>query len=525
MRIRPRNLGDAARLKVLSRPGAVAVVIAGCLTIGLLPACTSTPKPVTFRPSLVWGSCPEDVETTFLSPHQCGTLTVLANRAKPAGATISLLVGKVPPPAGARSPGLSTSFGGNFGDAEAISGSIATGTSRTGITGLQLEWRGSGPHSTPSLRCPEVDPLGVRAAAVPHDNAGLRDAFVAAVAACAKRLRSRGVDPADYDTAAMAQDIEDLRVAVGIDRWQIAGAYGTQSAVLFEYLRRYPGHVKAAYLDSPAFTSPAGFHGGAAALQQALDALFRTCQQTPACRGDYPDLQGRWSQALDGTATHPLRGEATIGDHHLSVLVDAPKLLRATRLALGAEGGPLTALPRIISDAAHGRLAPELAQTVAGDPIFCSGYRPQCRDPRFSLGLFLTNYCHAPALNGQEASDATRGASSNPAYASVFKDSPYTATCAVWDTPPQSTTPTSHSTGVPLLLMSGSLDSFSPPATTLTAANALGLQTAVLEVPGGIHNVLGFYECAITARNTWTRDPSHSLPADACANAPQIDFR
>ncbi len=51
----------------------------------------------------------------------------------------------------------------------------------------------------------------------------------------------------------------------------------------------------------------------------------------------------------------------------------------------------LTALPRIISEAAHGRLAPELAQAVANDPIFCSGYRPQCRDSRFSLGLFLTN--------------------------------------------------------------------------------------------------------------------------------------
>jgi pimeloyl-ACP methyl ester carboxylesterase len=508
-----------------NHPRRAAAVIACCLMIGLLPACTSTPQPVTFRPSLVWGPCPEDVETTFLSPHQCGTLTVLANRAKPKGATITLLVGKVPPPAGARTPGTGTSFGANFGDAETISGSIATGTSRTGITSLQLEWRGSGPHSTPSLRCPEVDPLGARAAAVPHDNADLRNAFVAAVAACAKRLRSHGIDPADYDTAAMAQDIEDLRVAAGIDRWQLAGTYGTQSAVLFEYLRRYPGRVEAAYLDSPAFTSPAGFQGGAAALQQTLDALFRTCRQTPACRAEYPDLQGLWSQALDGAATHPLRGTTDIGDQHVTVLVDAPKLLRATRLALGAEGGPLTALPRIISDAAHGRLAPELAQTVASDPIFCSGYRPQCRDPRFSLGLFLTSYCRAPAMNREEATDATRGASSNPAYESVFKDAPYTAACAAWDTPPESTTPTSHGTGVPLLLMSGSLDSFSPPATTLTAAHEMGSQTSVLEVPGGIHNVLGFYDCAITARNNWSRNPTQPAPTDACAKAPGITFR
>ena len=73
--------------------------------------------------------------------------------------------------------------------------------------------------------------------------------------------------------------------------------------------------------------------------------------------------------------------------------------------------------------------------------------------------------------------------------------------------------------------MSGSLDSFSPPTTTLTAAKALGPQTSGLEVPGGIHNVLGFYECAITARNTWTRNPTQPAPADACTKAPHIDFR
>ena len=113
------------------------------------------------------------------------------------------------------------------------------------------------------------------------------------------------------------------------------------------------------------------------------------------CHAAYPDLQGLWTQALDRTAIHPLRGTADLGTSTSPCVVDAPKLLRATRFALGGEGGPLTALPRIISDAAHGRLAPELAQTVATDPIFCSGYRPLCHDARFSLGLYLTNYCGA----------------------------------------------------------------------------------------------------------------------------------
>ena len=171
--------------------------------------CTSDPAPVPFRPTLVWGHCPDDVETTFLTPHECGTLTVLADRAEPTGATLRLLVAKVPPPAGARAPGVGTSFGPNFGDGEVMSGAMAAGATRKGRTSLQLEWRGSGPHNA-LAGLPEVDPLGVRAAGVRHDDPALRDAFTAAVAACATRLRAAGVDSGDYTTAAMAQDVEDL---------------------------------------------------------------------------------------------------------------------------------------------------------------------------------------------------------------------------------------------------------------------------------------------------------------------------
>jgi pimeloyl-ACP methyl ester carboxylesterase len=500
------------------------MVLATCWCAALLAGCTSEPTPVPFRPALTWGSCPNDVETTFLSPHECGTLTVLADRAKPTGATLKLLVAKVPPPGGVTAPGLGTSFGPNFGDPEAVSGAIAAGASRMGRTTLQLEWRGSGPHNSTSLSCPEADPLRIRAAGVRHDDPSLRDAFVAAVTACATRLRSSGIDPGDYTTTAMAQDVEDLRVAAGVGDWQMAGSYGTQSAVLFEYLRRYPGRVRAAYLDSPTFTSPAGFHGGAAAFQEALEALFRACEQSPNCAAANPDLEALWTQALDRTATTPLRGTAKVEGRDIAVVVDAPKLVRVARFALGGEGGPLTALPRIIREAAHGKLAPELAKAVAADPIFCSGYRPLCPNTRFSLGLYLTDLCSAAPLTGLAAAKVKNGSGrSNPAYAEVFDDSPFTSACAAWGVRRNRTEPTYTTSAVSLLLLSGSLDSFSPPADTRTAAGVLGPQAHVLEIPGEIHNVLGLSECAITARNDWVRHPTRP-PLLACAT-PSINFR
>jgi pimeloyl-ACP methyl ester carboxylesterase len=523
----PTSRARTSRTALSAIRSGAAVAAACSVTLGLLLGCTSEPEPepVQFRPTLVWGDCPDDVETTFLTAHECGILTVLADRAEPTGGTLRLLVAKVPPPAGVTAPGLGTSFGPNFGDAEIMSGGMASGAARMGRTSLQVEWRGSGPHNSTSLACPEVDPLGARAAGVRHDDRGVRDAFVAAVAACAARLRSSGIDPGDYTVTAMAQDVEDLRVAAKVDAWQMAGSYGTQSAVLFEYLRSHPGRVRAAYLDSPTFTSPAGFHGGAAALQQALNALFRACEQSPPCAATNPGLEGLWTQALNRTAATPLRGSATVDGHDVAVVVDAAKLVRAARFALGGEGGPLTALPRIIREAAHGRLAPELAQTVATDPIFCSGYRPLCHDARFSLGLYLTNYCGAAHLTGVQAAEATHGSdTSNPAYPAAFDDSPYTPACAAWGVHPDRAEPTTANADIPLLLLSGGFDAFSPPTTTRTAANGLGLQAHVLEIPGGTHNVLGFSECALTARNDWARHPTHP-PADACAGEPTIAFR
>jgi hypothetical protein len=71
--------------------------------------------------------------------------------------------------------------------------------------------------------------------------------------------------------------------------------------------------------------------------------------------------------------------------------------------------------------------------------------------------------------------------------------------------------------------MTGQLDSFNPPA--LAATVAAGLPTAwTLAVPGQTHNVLGFAECVITARNEWQFDPTSPPDERACERAPPITF-
>jgi hypothetical protein len=467
------------------------------------------------------------VEFTFVSRHKCGYLTVLQDRTNPTGRTVRLLVSKVPPVGVPARRGIGTAIGGDSGNPSPISGSIAEGTTRLQRVNIQAEPRGSGPHSTPSLRCPETDALQKRAADARTGNASLTAAFAAAVKACATRLRAAGVDPAQYDATASAADLEDLRTAAGVHAWAYIGSYGTRSRIVFAYLQRYRGHTRSAYLDSPWFPEIDELTGGVTGTQAALQALFDACSADRTCAHAYPHLQQTWQRALDRLAAHPIRAFAPAGPGAavIPVLVDAGKLLRMTRFVLGGDGPDnLTMLPSMIKDAAAGKLAPELGSLVANDPIFCAGYRPLCIDQTgFSLGVYLSTFCRdeLPFINQAALTTAVAG---DPVYRAVFTNSPYLAACKAWAVPPSPTAPRRTASPTPQLLMSGQFDSFSPPA--VTRAEAAWLEHAwSLVVRGQTHNVLGFDDCIIGVRNRWTFAPTHPPDSRACTDTPAITFR
>lgn len=486
-------------------------------------ACTFGAGEPPFRPSLRWVACPADVEASFVSRHQCGYLTVLQDRSQPHGRTVRLLVVKVWPVGMEPRPGIGTGFGGNVGDPRGLGGGTATGATRLERVVIEMESRGAGPHSEPSLRCPEVDALDKVAAVSRTGDQRLLDEFLAAVRTCRDRLTQTGVDVADYDVSATAVDVEDLRVALGIDRWATVSSEGTASRYVVEYLRRFPDRVDAAFLDSPWFPDVDDLTGGIAGTKAALRQLFTTCAQDTKCDRAHPALADAWQAALHQLAETPLRGPARAGQ--AGVLVDAGKLLRIARFALGGDGpANLSLVPGIITDAAAGRLSAELARLVADDPLFCAGYRPLCAGQNgFAWGVFLTTFCRdqVPFI---DRATVTRQASGDPAYQQVFANSPYLAACDAWQVP--AGPPAVHQpvdTQVPLLLLVGQFDSFSPPQVQ-AAVSRLDHAWAV-QVPGQTHNVLGFSDCPIDIRNAWVHQPSAPPAGTQCLHEMGIQFR
>lgn len=494
--------------------------------IAFLGACSSG-EGKAFEPLLVWGACPADVEVTFISRHECGMLTVLENRAKPNGKTIDLLVVKVWPVGVDDPPAeFGTGFGGDIGDPFSLSGGIATGATRWGNIVVQMESRGAGPHSAPSLRCIEADGLAVRAASVETGDPGLEAAFVDAVGACATRLRAAGYDPAAYGVAETAADVEDLRVAVGLDRWAGIGSQGTTSRVVFEYLRTHPDRTSTAVTDSPWFPDVDDLTGGVIGTRAALDALFAACSADQVCAAAYPDLERTWQSALDHLSDRPIRATYVRTDGStMDVVIDAPKLLRIARFAFGGDGPTnLTGLPATIAAAADGRAAPWLVETLAKDQTFCVGYRPFCTgQDGFSLGSFLTAFCgdQAGLIHDEELTALIGG---DPVYEEVFAASPYRKACEAWGVPPgDPAIAQAVNTDVPLLMLSGQFDSFSPPS--LAARVAERLPTAwSFTVPAQTHNVLGYSQCVIDIRNKWRRQPTSPPEVDGCASTPPLTF-
>ncbi len=275
-----------------------------------------------FRPTLQWQKCPSDVEIQYFSRHRCGWLTgaggslPACREDHPTAGGGDVAVGE---PALA---GLNSGFGSDLGNGYDYT-DRAAGSTRTHHIGVNLELRGTG-DSEPSLACPEVDALDPLQARAPTGESSLLSHFLAAVAACHDRLTAEGVTLADFDIQNSVEDMEDLRVALGIDRWAFLSSYGTGSRYLFEYLREFPGRVGGAWMDSPQFPQVDEVSAGIDGTRYALDQLFKACANDEACSTSYPDLRTSWKQALTRLKRRPLLE---------SVTVDAGKLLRAARFA------------------------------------------------------------------------------------------------------------------------------------------------------------------------------------------------
>lgn len=421
---------------------------------------------------------------------RCGWLTVPENRANPNTRDIRLHIAIYKSTSAAPKPDpIVWLVGGPGGRAHFLSSKLYSRVVAPYLWNrdfIVMDVRGTG-HSQPALDCPERD-----------------DPPRAWVRPCRERL-ARTADLSAYHSAAVAQDLADLRDALGIAEWNVFGeSYGTRLALTAA--RDAPQGIRALVLDSVVPPDADEYADAPAKFDAAVDALCRACAAAPACNAAFPNVRGTLLAAADELDRKPRRIEGEHFGRPYDVTLDGRTIMQALHMAL-YESDLVTRLPKAI----HGRDDAAWGQALAVGALINRSV--------LDIGAHLSYHCaeEVPFTDGERArSESTR----RPWQRGVVFAPHMADECRHWgpgEADPRETLPVKSA--IPALVLSGEFDPVTPPRYGASAASHLSKSVHVV-FPGLGHWVTAnpLNDCAPSIVRAFLDDPL-TRPRSDCATA------
>jgi len=122
---------------------------------------------------------------------------------------------------------------------------------------------------------------------------------------CLDSLTLAKVNLNAYGSDEVAEDIEDLRVSIGVEKWNIQGAsYGTRFGQ--GLIRNFPHTVKSAVFLGLVPTVRNYEDDGLRSFSRSLQLTLKKCAEDPDCASKYPDLENKLFEALEYYNQNPL---------------------------------------------------------------------------------------------------------------------------------------------------------------------------------------------------------------------------
>ena len=404
---------------------------------------------------------------------RCGTFSVWEDRSAKSGRRIALNVVLLPatkPPAASDAfafleggPGAAATD-----DAAGLAQELARIREKRDI--LLVDQRGTGKSN--SLACESFGPK--------DDIASYLREFLPAETA--RRCRTRlepGANLSLYTTSIAADDLDDVRAALGYESLDLFGvSYGTRAAM--EYLRRHGDRVRAVILHgvSPVDqTMPLHF---ARDTQRALDGVLDECAREEACRKAFPDGRRELARLIDGLARTPATVEILNPDTARPVSATLSRNVAAETLRyLAYSTAGAQWIPAFVHAGASGDFRP-----LAEMALF---FRREIVDSG-SIGMYLSVTC-AEDLPWVDLGDAARESAGTAL--GDYRAREQKAACALW---PRGDIPADYRAMVvsdkPILIFTGSLDPVTPPAYGDRVARTLSRGRHIV-VPDGGHSFDG----------------------------------
>jgi pimeloyl-ACP methyl ester carboxylesterase len=110
---------------------------------------------------------------------------------------------------------------------------------------------------------------------------------------CYEKLNAMGIDFTQYTTAVLAEDIESLRLALGIEQWDLLGtSYSTRLVQVL--MDKYPEGIRAAILQAANPLHDTRHQHDPEHSYLVLQVMFEDCSADPDCASAYPDLESQF---------------------------------------------------------------------------------------------------------------------------------------------------------------------------------------------------------------------------------------
>ncbi|WP_257456010.1 alpha/beta hydrolase [Archangium lipolyticum] len=333
---------------------------------------------------------------------------------------------------------------------------------------------------------------------------------------CGDRLRGQGIDVTAYNTQESAEDVEAIRLALGLQHINLRGsAYGSRLAL--EVLRRAPERVRSVIIDSVLPPRDNLYLQAVPGFDRSLRRVFEACAADAACDARYPELEQVFSEVVRSLNASPLdvrfetpegrpgrlRVDGAVFIQFLSGFLQDPAILET--------------IPAMLHGVMEGRTA-LLGNAIGASPMLTSFMR-------LSYGMHLSTLCREEVSATSPAAVSAGAAGTLPELQGFFLPTQLGmfSTCAQW--PSGAADPSWYEpvvSRVPTLLLSGEFDPVTPPALGSAAEQTLERGHHVV-IAGGAHAVLDTNTCAADIAREFLRKPT-VRPDTSCAAASHIEF-
>jgi pimeloyl-ACP methyl ester carboxylesterase len=329
---------------------------------------------------------------------------------------------------------------------------------------------------------------------------------VKALQQCRQRMLREGIDFASYNSRTSAYDLDDIRRALGYEKWNLLGvSYGTRLALTA--MRETPQSIRSVILDSPDPPNAQIWVDAPSKFARSLRLLFDQCDSDPGCKQNFPGLEEEFYALLDQLERNPM----VLTGLDPKRFPEGRMIVDGTVLAAGIFRGlydhrfiPL--IPLMIREMKNRNK--EALKAIADGLV--------TRPEDLSIGLSYSVDCYEIAhFNPRLEIEAEQ--KRFPQFRVWYDLSDDQALCEAWhDVRADSIEGLAVRSDIPTMILGGELDPITPPSYGKLAASTLTKSTFI-EVRGGGHSVSPYSECTRKLESLFLANPNHPLNTSCLA--------